>query len=397
MARQIVSFQIPTLEIALARAATPSLRGRPVAIASPHSPRALIQEVSCEAQLEGVLAGMLVDQARRRSPSLSLLPSDPVRIQQAQEALDKVVGHYAPIWEPVRAGDLFLDLTGTTRLFGLASDTALHIQREVARHYGLASVVGVGSNKLVARTAAMLVHPLQLCEVRPGSEPNFLAPLPITVLPGLSRSHARMVLATLTDLNLRTWGEIAEIPLPHLELVLGREAALLHNWGQGIDPSPVRSLPQQPRLDASLTLDPDEIDEGRLLGCLRHLLQQVCRELRIRQRVCRRLALTVRYSDQVEVARRQPVRPGTFWEVDLLPYLRTLFGRCVRRRVRLRRMTVAAEVLAPSEEQLPLFAGQPSPEETTQARARRLALALDRLQERFGDEAIWYGGCRREA
>lgn len=60
-------------------------------------------------------------------------------------------------------------------------------------------------------------------------------------------------------------------------------------------------------------------------------------------------------------------------------------------------MTVAAEVLAPSEEQLPLFAGQPGPEETTQARARRLALALDRLQERFGDEAIWYGGCRREA
>ncbi|MEE9204790.1 MAG: hypothetical protein V3U08_07190, partial [Nitrospirales bacterium] len=68
-----------------------------------------------------------------------------------------------------------------------------------------------------------------------------------------------------------------------------------------------------------------------------------------------------------------------------------LFARCVQRRVRLRRMTVAAEALAPPEEQLPLFAEQPSPEQTTQARGRRLALALDHLRERFGESAIRYG------
>ena len=391
MDRQIVSFQIPSLEIALARAATPSLRDRPVAIAPLHTPRALLQEVSPEAELDGVMPGMPVEQACWRSPSLRLLPPDPIRVRQAQQALDQVVGHYAPIWEPVRAGHLLLDLTGTTRLFGLASDTALRIQRDVARQYQLAGVVGVGSNKLVARIAATVVHPLQLCEIRPGSEPPFMAPLPVSVLPGLSRAHARTVLATLADLNLRTWGEIAEIPLPSLELALGPQAAVLHNWAQGIDPSPVLALPQQPRLEMSLALDPDELDDDRLLGHLYHLLERVCRALRSRQRICHRLVLTVRYSDQVEVARRQPVRPGTYWEVDLFPSLHALFARCVQRRVRLRRMTVAAEALAAPEEQLSLFAEQPSPEQTTQVRGRRLALALDHLRERFGESAIRYG------
>jgi DNA polymerase-4 len=413
MDRQIVCFQIPTLEIALARAAEPSLRGRPVAIAPLQSPRARLFEVSQEAQQDGVLAGMPMDQARRCCPSLHLLPPDPARVRQAQQALDTVAAAYAPIWEPVRPGHLFLDLTGTTRLFGPTSDAALRIQRDVARLHGLAGVAGVGSNKLVARMAATLMHPLQLCEVRPGSEPPFLAPLPVSVLPGLSRAHAKAVLGTLADLNLLTWGDIAEIPLPALELVLGSHAMLVRNWAHGIDLSPVLPLPQQPRLELSVTLDPDELDDGRLLGHLYGLLERLCRDLRRQQRVCQRLTLTVRSSDQVEVTRCQRLDAGTAWEAELFPYVTALFARCARRRVRVRMMTVGAEALAPPDGQLWLFDESfPSPSPLPMAhcisksnghtgrgesqggglgRGRRLARALDRVRDRFGDAAIRYG------
>jgi len=426
-----------------------------VAIASLQNSRARLSEVSQEAQQDGVLAGMLMDQARRRCPSLRLLPPDPTRVRQAQQALDIVAAHYAPIWEPVRPGHLFLDLTGTTRLFGPTSDAALRIQRDVASRYGLAGVAGVGSNKLVAHIAATLMHPLQLCEVRPGSEPPFLAPLPVSILPGLSRAHARAVLGTLADLNLLTWGDIAESPLPALELVLGSHAMLLHHWAQGIDPSPVLPLPQQPRLELSVTLDPDELDDGRLLGHLSGVLERLCRELRRLQRVCHRVTLTVRYSDQVEITRCQRLSAGTAWEAELSPSVTTLFTRCVRRRVRVRMMTVGAEALTPPDGQLLLFdeespsplplpmahcelksnghtgrgesqgeglgrkrfseqsswTGNPSMQQRTPprpfvgegwgeggfaeqknpARARRLALALDRVRDRFGERIISYG------
>jgi DNA polymerase-4 len=411
MDRQIVCFQIPTLGIALARLAEPSLRNRPAAIAPAGTPRAFLHEVSTEAQREGVRAGMPIEAARRRCPSLRLLPPDPTRLRETHRHLCRVMARFAPVWEPVQPGHLFLDLTGTTRLFGRASDTAARIEREVARDCGLAGVAGVGSNKLVSHVAAALLHPPQLCDVRPGSEQAFLAPLPATTLPGLGRAQARearRTLAVLDDLNLLTLGEIAETALPALELALGPRAALIHRWARGIDLSPVLPPARQPRLEVVQTLEPDELDDERLLGRLSSLLERLCRELRRQQRICERLTLTLRHSDHVETARTGALIPGTHWEVDMEPCLKTLFARCFRRRVRVRRLALDAEALGAPDTQLSLFdvdhepqSSALSPQHSTlsdespgwpaRARARRLALALDRLRGRFGERVIWHG------
>jgi DNA polymerase-4 len=52
-----------------------------------------------------------------------------------------------------------MDMTGTTKLFGLACDVAATVQREVLERYQLEGVAGVGSNKLIAQTAATLLAP----------------------------------------------------------------------------------------------------------------------------------------------------------------------------------------------------------------------------------------------
>jgi len=303
------------------------------------------------------------------------------------------MARFAPVWEPVQPGHLFLDLTGTTRLFGRASDAAVRIEREVMRDCGLSGVAGVGSNKLVSHVAAALLHPPQLCDVRPGSEQAFLAPLPVTVLPGFGRlqvREARRALAVLHDLNLRTLGEIAETSLPALELALGPRATPVHRWAMGIDLSPVLPSVQQPRLEVAQTLEPDELDDDRLLGRLSSLLERLCRELRRQQRICGRLTLTLRYSDHVEVARMQALTPGTYWEVEMEPCLKNLFVRCFRRRVRVRSLALSAEALGSPDAQLSLF-DETSPSQPSRARERRLALALDRLRGRFGERAIWFG------
>lgn len=396
MDRRIVCFQIPALEIALARQREPSLRDRPVAIAPVHTPRALLHEVSQEAEQDSVAVGMPVEDARRLCPSLCLLPPRPALVREADQRLCEIVARFAPVWEPVRPGHLFLDLTGTTRLFGLAADTAARVEREVMQRCGLAGVVGVSCNKLVSRIAASLIPPRQLCDIRPGSERTFLAPLPVTVLPGISRTRARDVLAILDDLNLLTLGEVAEIPRLHLEAALGREAIRLHDWALGIDPSPVLPRAQQRRLEAALTLESDEVDDDRLLGLLYGLLERLCRELRRQQRICRRLALSLRYSDHVQAGGRHPVQPGSQWEVDLFPHLSALLARLFRRRVRVRALAVGAEALAPLEDQLHLFEDATISGQAKPARARRLALALDRIRARFGERAIWHA-CGIEA
>ena len=395
MDRQIAYFRIPSFEIALARRHDFVLRHRPVAIAPTHSARACLREVSQEASDDGLRPGMSVEVARRLCPAIHLLPSDPLRVNTAQRNLERIVAEFAPVWEPVHPGHLFLDLTGTRRLFGPAIDTAVRIEREIIRREQLAGVLGVGTNKFVSRMAATVVHPRELYEVRPGLESNFLSPLHVSLLPRLPESSTKHTLALLDDLNLHTLGAIAETPLPHLALVLGPSAALLHEWARGIDPSPVLPAVQRPSVERSIVISPDEIDDAYLLGSLYHLLEHLCRTLRAQDRVCRRLQLTIRHSDHVDVSKHQVLDPGTWWESDIYPHLKSLFFRCFRRRVRLRTMAVRVDHLeSPTAQwgaQLSLFDDEQTKASVQHERAHRLTLALDRLRARFGEQAIQRG------
>jgi DNA polymerase-4 len=393
MDRQIVCFQIPAFEVAVARLEDPGLRQRPVAIAPLHTPRACLHELSSEAEQEGLYTGMRVEHARQLCPSLQILPADPFRVRLAHQHLLDVITHFSPTWEPVRPGYFFLDLTGTGRLFGPAVQTAARIEREVIHRYRLSGVMGVSSNKLVSRVAATLVQPTQLCDVRPGSEQVFLAPLPITVLPGFRESSAKSIGVLLQDLNLRTLGQLAQTSLPQLAVVLGRYATLLHRWANGIDPSPVLPPIHRPAVEVTRTLASDEVDDRQLLHGLYGLLEELCRTLRRQQRVCRQLTLTLLHSDYQEVSRRHSFATGTYWEADMYPCLKNLFFGCFTRRVRIRRTGLRAEVLERPQEQLSLFDGE-TPESRKQARMQRLSLALDRLRSQFGNNAVHWGTTR---
>ena len=83
MERQIVCFGIPRFAVALARLDDPTLRTRPVAVAFAHTSRAIIHEASTEAEEAGIVPGLQADQARRRCPSLRLVPPNPTRVAQA--------------------------------------------------------------------------------------------------------------------------------------------------------------------------------------------------------------------------------------------------------------------------------------------------------------------------
>ena len=396
MDRQIVSFAIPTFQVALARQVDPVLHDRPVAVALSLTPRSLITEVSREARAEGIHSGMPINQARQRCPALHVLPPDPTRLFQADQAIGTLVARVAPLWESVQPGHLFLDLTGTGRLFGPARDTAMRIEREVSQQCGLAGVAGVGSNKLVSRIAATLLDPLHVWDVRCGSEEMFLAPLPIHTLP-LSPSSNKTVMALFDDLNVQTLGELAAIDVAHLQLVLGREASLVQAWARGIDSSPVLPCVKQPCVEATTTCDPDEIDLDRLEARLDDLLEQVCRELRRQQRVCHKVTFELKTRDAQHLIRSHAIHPGTFWEVDFAPSLYPLLRQATRRRVRIRTLTVRAEAIGPLMEQTALFDNlveDPSHscrQKDRSVRKRQLALAMDQIRTRFGPQVIQWG------
>jgi DNA polymerase-4 len=131
MSRHIIHFHIPAFFIAVARVCQPKLRDRPVAVAPLQSGRATILSVSPEARKEGIFKGMLLGKALKLCPNLMLLPPNPELTQRASQSLAEVVSRYTPLWEPSRPGDIYLDLTGTERLWGRTKDTGHRLRREI--------------------------------------------------------------------------------------------------------------------------------------------------------------------------------------------------------------------------------------------------------------------------
>jgi len=391
MVRQIVCFQIPALQIALARLKEPALRRRPVAVAPP-SHRATLFEVSAEASAEGLHAGMPLDQARFLCPSLRIITPDAPTAQRAHNSLQDLVRRFTPLWEPIGHGNFYLDLTGTARLFGRAVDIAARMEREAVERCGLSGVVGVAVNKLVSHIAAdAITKPPDLYDVAPGAEKEFLAPVPVAFLPSLhylSGGRTPEFLGLLKELDLATLGKIAGTPPDHLDLVFGPRSRLMQQWAVGFDPTPVWPRSSRPSLEVSHTLNPDEVDDAALLALLYGLLEKLCRRLRFQQRLCRSITLDLVQSDGWEIAKRAVLGRASHWECDIYPRLEPLFLRAFQRRVRVRKMTLRAEALENSDKQLSLFPEEPSAES---CRMQKLAAALDRVRSRYGEKAIEWG------
>jgi DNA polymerase-4 len=140
-------------------------------------------------------------------------------------------------------------------------------------------------------------------------------------------------------------------------------------------------------IERALSLDPDEVDDDRLLGRLYRLLERICATLRQQQRVCRFLRLSVRHSDHVEQTANERLPQGTYWEADLHPVLTRLFYRCMRRRVRLTRLTLQAGRLEAPSEQLSLFDSWTS----VPPASHRLSMALDTIRAKFGEQSMSWG------
>jgi DNA polymerase-4 len=288
---------------------------------------------------------------------------------------------YTPVWEPARPGHLYLDMTGSRRLFGLPSDTASRLAREVARRMGLASGVGVAQNKLVASVASKVAEEERVCEVLRGDEAAFLSPLGLYLLPGLGEKR----LGVLGDWNVRSIGEFRSIPLPRLEEVFGRTAASLYERAAGIDASPVVPPGVEEKIVRARVLSFDEIDDELLLAHLSTLLEEGCRELRSLNKAARRLELSLRYSDGMESTRARTLKTPLFWEFELKPVARELFFELYSRRVRVRKLEIALGRLCTVPTQLGLFGDSPE-----KARLIKLRNAVDEIRDQFGFPLIGF-------
>jgi len=382
--REILHITVPAFPIALARVIDHHLRGRPVAVAPLNSERALLQCVSAEAASEGVYAGTPIFQAMRCCPALIVIAPDPHLMAKGSRALLELSGEFTPIVEP-GLGRVFLDLTASRRLFGPARDVAARLEKSIAAGLGLQAMAGAGINKLVSRVAADVMREPGVYDVSHGAERSFLAPFPVSVLPGVGGARQTQL---LRDLNLQRVAQVAGLSVAQLRLAVGPFAPLLHDRARGIDRSPV----QPPRLSTEIVeeglLDQAENDDGILICELLRLVEGCGIRLRRMNKGTRKIALSIMYADGVTEQGTRTLPSPISLDLQLLCTVEELFYATCKRRQRVRGLRLNCDQIAEAAGQLELFAPV---EEKVSQKQLDLQGTLDALREKHGEGAIRWG------
>ena len=383
--RAIIHLNVADFAVAVERAVDSRLKDRPVVIAPGGGDRSAVYDMSEEAYQMGIRKGMALRRAQRLCGDARILPPHPDRYEHAMRFLLKQTLPYSPLIETGEAdGHLFVDVSGTTRLFGCSADIAWRLRRQIKNGLGLDPIWSVASNKLVAKVATRLVKPDGEYVVGAGEETSFLAPLPLTLMPGIEHQD----LIRLREFNLNRVSQLTALSLEQLRIPFGARARFLWETARGIDPSPVLPVGQKPpKVTAGHEFGTDTNDTATLESALYRLTEQVGGELRRRRRAARRIAVSLDYSDGMRCTRQLAAKPASANDLILFELARRTLLLAWTRRVRIRHLRLTCDRLTFPPAQLELFAV----EQNRSKKREDFIIAIDCIRQRFGNDAIQIG------
>jgi DNA polymerase-4 len=286
-----------------------------------------------------------------------------------------IFASYTPLVEPISLDEAFLDVTASAAAFGDGASIARAIKHRVLDEVGLVVSVGVATNKLCAKVASDLRKPDALVVVAPGTEAEFLAPLPIRRLWGVGPQAQ----AALADYGVTTIGQLAALPSSTLHRRFGRHGDDLAARARGIDRAAVQPMHGPKSVGHEHTFMTDSSDPRRLEATLLDLAESVASRLRRHGLAAGAVQLKLRYEGFETLTRQAPLPRQTretdpLYATGLALLRRTLVaGRGVR-------LIGLTAISLSSTEQLTLFDGS--------GRSERLTRSIDVVRERFGDRAI---------
>ncbi len=359
----------------------PEFRGKPVIVgADPKRGRGrgIVATCSYEARRFGIHSAQPISQAWRLCPHGIYVTPEMGKYVRASERIMRILLDFSDLVEQVSIDEAFLDVGGSRRLLGGGPEIAKQIKARIRREEGLTASVGVASNKFVAKVASDLRKPDGLVVVEPGTEREFLGPLPVGRLWGVgAKTETRF-----RELGIATVAQIAAMDRGTLVRLLGTPGESAWELAHGVDDRAVAPEAGYKSIGHETTFEVDTCDAGLLHDTLLHLTGKVTRRLRQHGATARTIAIKFRESDFTTHTRRVTLDEPVDTEERVFPVALKLMNALVRKGVPVRLIGVyASNLVTEPSGQMPLFREPASKD-------RKLAAALDDIHRRYGDGSI---------
>lgn len=373
----------------------PAWRGKPVIVGGDADKHGVVSTASYEARPYGVRSAMPSSTARRLCPDAIWTHGRFDRYREVSNAIMAILRSETPHVQQVSIDEAFLDVTPTVVNREHPVRVAQRIQRRV-EELGVTCSIGAGTSKTIAKIASDMDKPRGLTVVYPGSERDFLAPLPVRVMSGIGASAEEK----LKSRGIRTLGQLADADLRMLERVFGKLGRVMHVRANGGDDAPVEQDDAVKSVSNEMTFATDLTRREDVEAAIATMAAKVGRRLRRKGLRGRTLALRVKFDDlSVRSVQRQLPRPSDD-ELAYTPLLYAMVDEVWRPGTPLRLIGVGmsgfSEEGVVQESLFDVAEAAPSADDVEpvvrdERKRRGLIEATDLVKDRFGEAAVRFG------
>lgn len=270
------------------------------------APRAVVTTANDAARALGIGSAMSTAMALRRAPNALFLPPRHELYWRYSARLMALLRTASPRVQQnsVDEAALAWDEQGFDRA------SALALRARVRAEIGLSVSLGLAANPLVAKMASEAAKSTEerVLVVPSGSEPGFLAPLPIRALIGVGpKAEAR-----LRGLGIDTIDALAACELAELISAFGQSyGRYLYRASRGEDDSELSEERQSKSVSAERTFSVDTADRRQLWEELRSQAAEVAGRLRNEELLAGEVAIKLRYANWDTVTRQMRLGVAT--------------------------------------------------------------------------------------
>ena len=365
----------------------PALRGHPVAVAgNPEMRHGIVLAKNYEAKRYGVQTGEALWEARQKCPDIIFVPPHYDKYIEYSNAVRAIYGEYTDRVEPFGLDECWLDVTGSSRLFGSGKTIADELRKRIKRELGVTVSVGVSYNKIFAKLGSDMKKPDATTVIDSEHFREKVWPLPVSDLLYIGRSTTEK----LSRYGIRTIGDLAMADTKFLACILGKNGLMLHRFANGLDNSPVSRFGYSPppkSISCGNTASRDLVSDDDIKIMLITLSEKVSERLRSEGYLCRTVQLHVRTYDLASYVRRVKLPYPCRTAREIFEAAFTLFKANHPRGIPSRSVTVGAcDLISDDGEQ---FSFDPDIERIQ--RRESLEAARDSLCQKYGSGIITRG------
>ena len=342
--------------------------------------RSIVLAKSGPAKKFGVQTGEPLGMALDKCPGLAVVEPDYALYVTASRRFVEVLREFSPRVEQYSIDEAFVEMTGTTGLWGPPVLAAETLKNRIRQELGFTVNVGISSNKLLAKVAGDFEKPDRVHTLFPHEIEEKMWPLPVRDLFSVGPATEKK----LHELSIRTIGDLAKADVTLLRRRLHKPGEIIWHFANGRCGDEFLTPPEENKgYGNSMTTPWDVADTTEA----RQVLLSLCETVATRMRTdCRRgslVAVSIRDTDFRDVSRQMPLPSATNVTGEIFEAACRVLDALWDKKTPLRQLGVRmGKISSGSYRQCCLF------EDHDYARMEKMDAAVDAIRRKYGEEAI---------